>query len=337
MPTPIAADELALVASIPVEVSGERTVVEPGVDADLWLVNDDDQTFAVVRPDPGLPAAAADPRRRPPECRGSHARGHHRLAAAVDGQLTAQQFVDCAVHVLQHETADSVVEPLLNRLVEVADQWAPLAARDGLLSRVADLSVSLASDPDRRLAALRGLAYSATTTAQLDLLAAEATDADLRWRRLTRLAELDRLDDADVEDLLGQDPNPDAWISALQARTARPTAEAKAEAWQVLVEDRKIPPGSIRRIGRSFWRPGQDELVTPYAERLLGTLGAIGDSGMVWALSMSHAFYPTVGGDDSYLDRFDDAAGADDVAPVVRQTVRELNDRRRRREAVRDA
>ena len=113
------------------------------------------------------------------------------------------------MHVLQHETADSVVEPLLNRLVEVADQWAPLAARDGLLSQVADLCVSLAGDPDRRVAALRGLAYSATTPAQLDVLAAEATDADLRWRRLTRLAELDLLDDADVEDLLAQDPNPD--------------------------------------------------------------------------------------------------------------------------------
>ena len=176
------------------------------------------------------------------------------------------------MHVLRHETADSVVEPLLNRLVEVADQWAPLAARDGMLSQVADLCVSLAADPDRRMAALRGLAYSATTPAQLDVLAAEATDADLRWRRLTRLAELDRLDETDVDDLLAEDPNPDAWMSALQARTARPAAEAKAEAWQVLVEDRKIPPGSIRRIGRSFWRPGHEDLVTPYAERFLETL-----------------------------------------------------------------
>jgi aminopeptidase N len=206
-----------------------------------------------------------------------------------------------------------------------------------MLSQVADLCVSLAADPDRRMAALRGLAYSATTPAQLDVLAAEATDADLRWRRLTRLAELDRLDETDVDDLLAEDPNPDAWISALQARTARPAAEAKAEAWQVLVEDRKIPPGSIRRIGRAFWRPGHEELVTPYAERLLGTLATIGDSGMVWALSMTYSFYPTVGGDDSYLDRFDEAAGRDDVAPVVRQTVRDLNDRRRRREAVRDS
>jgi aminopeptidase N len=330
-------DELALVASIPVEVGGERTVVEPGVEADLWLVNDDDQTFAVVRPDPGSLRLLLTRGGHLPTAVGRTLAVTTAWRLLYDGELTAQQFVDCAVHVGQHETADSVVEPLLNRLVEVADQWAPLAARDGMLSQVADLCVSLAADPDRRMAALRGLAYSATTPAQLDVLAAEATDADLRWRRLTRLAELDRLDETDVDDLLAEDPNPDAWMSALQARTARPAAEAKAEAWQVLVEDRKIPPGSIRRIGRSFWRPGHEELVTPYAERLLGTLATIGDSGMVWALSMTYSFYPTVGGDDSYLDRFDEAAGRDDVAPVVRQTVRDLNDRRRRREAVRDS
>jgi aminopeptidase N len=217
----------------------------------------------------------------------------------------------------------------------VADLWAPLSAREGLLSQVADLCVSLADDPDRRVAALRGLANSAVTPAHLDLLAAEATDADLRWRRLIRLAELDRLDDSEAAALLAEDPNPDAWMSALQARTARPSAEAKAEAWQMVVEDRKIPPGVIRRLGRAFWRPGQENLVTPYADRFLESLGAIGDSGMVWALSLTFSFYPTVGGDEGFLDRLDLAAGDVGVSPVVRQTVRDLNDRRRRWDAAR--
>ena len=84
-----------------------------------------------------------------------------------DGELTAEQFVDCGVGVLTRETADSVIEPLLGRLVDAADHWAPPAARDRLLSRVGDLCLSLADDPGRRLAALRGLAQSATTPAQL--------------------------------------------------------------------------------------------------------------------------------------------------------------------------
>ena len=53
-------------------------------------------------------------------------------------------------------------------------------------------------------------------------------------------------------------------------------------------------------------------------------------------MSLSFAFYPAVGGEDRFLDRLDVAAGGDGVSPVVRQTVRDLNDRRRRRDAVRD-
>jgi aminopeptidase N len=243
--------------------------------------------------------------------------------------------VGCGVHVLERETADSVVEPLLSRLVEAADHWAPTSARDGLLSQVADLCVHLADDPDRRVAAVRGLADSATDEAQLEALAALANDSDLRWRRLTRLAELDRLEESEVDALLAEDPNPDAWISAVRARAARPTADAKAETWQTVVEERKVPPGVIRRVGRSFWRPGQEALVTPYAERYLRSLATFGDAGMMWALSMSRSFYPAVGGEADFVDRLGAATDGDDVSQTVRNRVRELNDQRRRREAAR--
>ena len=69
-----------------------------------------------------------------------------------DGELTARQFVDCGVGVLTHETADSVIEPLLGRLVDAADHWSPAAARDQLLSKVGDLCISLADEPGRRVA-----------------------------------------------------------------------------------------------------------------------------------------------------------------------------------------
>ena len=330
-------DELTLVETLSVEVTGERTPVTPGVHADLWLVNDDDLTFASVRPDPASLRLMLTRGGHLPTAVGRTLAMTTAWGLMYDGELDAQQFVDCGTHVLRHETAESVIEPLLSRLVEAADLWAPPSARPGLMSQVADLCLDLARDPERRVAALRSLAQSATTPAQLDVLASEATDADLRWRRLVRLAELDQLEDSDVDALLAEDPNPDAWMSALQARTARPTEEAKAQAWKAMVEDRRVPPGFIRRLGRAFWRPGQEDLVTPYAERFLESLGPIGDAGMVWALSMTNAFHPTVGGGEGFLDRFDEAAGATGVSPVVRHGVRDLNDRRRRREAVRDA
>ena len=328
--------ELALVETLSVEVSGERTRIEPRPEADLWLVNDEDLTFAVARPDPASLDLLLSRGGDLPTALGRTLALTTAWSLLYDGELTAQQFVDCGVHVLRRETAGSVVEPLLGRLVQAADRWAPLTLRDRLLSDVADLCVSLADDPDHRVAALRVLARSATTPAQFEVLDAQATEADLRWRRLTRLAELDQLDESDVEGLLAEDPNPDAWMSALQARTARPTPEAKAEAWQAVMEDRKIPPGFIGPVGRSFWRPDQGDLVTPYAERFLESLPRIGDAGMIWAMSLSFAFYPNAGGEDGFLQRLEAAAHGDGVSPVVRQSVRDLNDRRRRQDAAQD-
>ena len=126
-------------------------------------------------------------------------------------------------------------------------------------------------------------------------------------------------------------------MNALQARTARPDDEAKAQAWQTVMVDRKIPPGMIGRVGRAFWRPDQEELVTPYAEQFLQSLVRIGDAGMLWALSLSYSFFPSAGGEPGYLDRLEVAAASDDVSPVVRQTVRDANDRRRRRDTSRAA
>ncbi|MBO0844700.1 MAG: aminopeptidase N, partial [Nocardioides sp.] len=328
-------DGLTLVESLPLEVTGERTPFEPGGAADLWLVNDDDLTFAGVRPDPASLELLLTRGGDLPTAVGRTLALTTAWRLLYDGELTAQQLVDCGVHVLQRETADSVVEPQLNRLVEAADHWAPASARGGLLSQVADLCLELAANPDRRMAALRGLADSAITPAQLEALAAQATDIDLRWRRLTRLAELDQLEESDVEALLAEDPNPDAWMSAVRARAARPTAEAKAETWQTTVEQRRLPPSIIRRVGRSFWRPGQEGLVTPYAERFLASLERFGDAGMLWALGMSRSFYPAVGGGADFVDRLCAAAGADGVSPTVRNRVLELSDQRRRREAAR--
>jgi aminopeptidase N len=326
---------LTLVETLSVEVSGERTDVDGGTDADLLLVNDEDLTFATVRTDPDSLELLLARGGELPTAVGRTLALTTAWGLLYDGELTAEQFVDGGVGVLAREMADSVIEPLLGRLVDAADNWAPAAARDRLLSRVADLCLTLADDPGRRVAALRGLAQSATTPEQLEALAAHATDPDLRWRRLIRLAELDRLDESEVESLLAEDPDPEAWVSALRARTARPTAEAKSAAWQAAMVDRTIPQDFLGRVGRSFWRPGQEALLTSYAEQFLESLPGFGDAGMLRALMLSRGFYPVVGGEDDFIDRLDVAAGHESVSPIVRQNVRELNDRRRRREAAR--
>jgi aminopeptidase N len=328
-------DDLAPVERLSAEVTGVRTDIETAVDADLWLLNDEDLTFAAIRPDPASLELMLSRGGGLPTVIGRTLVVTTAWRLLYDGELTARRFVDCGVDVLRRETAGSVIEPLLDRLVEAADEWTPASMREPLLSQVADLCIALAADPDRRVAAVRGLAHSATTTAQLDALAGAATEADLRWRRLARLAELDRLDDSEVDSLLAADPNPDAWQSALAARAARPTEDAKAQAWKIVMEDRTAPPDAVFRVGRSFWRPGQEQLVTPYAERFAEVLPTLGSSGKMVARLLSSAFFPTVGGHEGLLDRIEIAAAGDDVAPIIRKRMRERSDQRRRREAAR--
>ena len=239
-----------------VELAGERTRIDGGFDADLLLVNDEDLTFATVRPDAASLELMLSRGGELPTAVGRTLALTTAWRLLYDGELTARHFVDCGVGVLTHETADSVIEPLLGRLVEAADHWAPTPARNELLSQVADLCSSLADNPDRRVAALRALARSATTPEQLEVLAAHANDPDLRWRRLVRLAELGQLDESDVDQLLAEDPNPDSWMSAARARAAVPSEEAKAQAWRDVVVDRKIPPDVVDTGRPGLLAPG---------------------------------------------------------------------------------
>ena len=124
-------DTFTLVESLSVEVSGERTRIEPGVEADLWLVNDDDLTFAVVRPDPASLRLLLSRGGHLPTAVGRTLALTTAWRLLYDGELTAQQVVDCGVHVLRHETADSVIEPLVLRLVEVADRLGAALSAGG--------------------------------------------------------------------------------------------------------------------------------------------------------------------------------------------------------------
>lgn len=246
----------------------------------------------------------------------------------VWSDLTAADFVRCVTSVLPDENVESVVEPYLSLAVEAADFWSPDSLRDGLLEQVADVCLELAADPARRQVALRALAQTAVTADQVSQMR-ELTgdDVDLRWRALTHLAEVDSVDPAEVEQLLDEDPDPDSWVRALCVDSARPDPEKKDATWKAIVEDHKVPMGSLGQVRRAFWRRSQGELLAPYADRYLDILPNLHLAGMIPALSMSSALYPRAGVGAAFAERAVMAAGADGVSPVVAKTVVELTDR----------
>ncbi|MFG1656764.1 ERAP1-like C-terminal domain-containing protein [Micromonospora chersina] len=178
--------------------------------------------------------------------------------------------------------------------------------------------------------ALRTLARTATTPQQLSQLAKRATTPDLRWRRLSRLAELGQVDLAEVDALEREDTNPDAWIKAVLVRAAQPTPEAKRAAWEALVEQRRVPAGMMREAGRAFWRPSAGDVLRPFADAYIAAVPSMHEGGMLWALVLSSGMFPAVGVDGSVADRLEETADRAGVSALVSKSVRERVDELRR-------
>ena len=327
----LASDALVRGSLVSLETTGTDTPVTDIGNAELLLLNDEDLAFASVRPDPASLSLMLSSAHQLPT---AVARGVAVTTAwdmLVRGELPTEDFVRCVNEVLPHETADSVVEPYLSLSVQAAEDWSPDASRDDLLSRVADTCLALADDPARRQIALRALARTAVTAEHVERLhELAADDVDLRWRILIRLAEIGTVDQSDIDRLTSEDPDPDSWVRALSVDAARPDAGLKEATWKAIIEDHKVPMGSLGEVRRAFWRRSQGELLSSYAERYLEVLPELHKAGMIPALSVSNAMYPRAGVGEDFAARAVEAAMADGVSPIVRQTVIENTDQLRR-------
>ncbi|MFN8195173.1 MAG: aminopeptidase N [Nocardioidaceae bacterium] len=311
------ADGLERVATAEVETSGDAADIELPA-ADLHLVNDDDLTFAAARTDPASLEVLL-------EGAGGIPSPLSRAVAVVTAwdmlvkhELTAAAFLTCVLGVLRTERVPGVVDPFLGLAVRAAEAWSPAAEVAGARSAVADVAALLTEVPDLRLEALQTLASTATTPEHFEVLAAAGDDPDLAWRVLVRRAELGDHDPDAVRALVERDPDPEAADRALTVRAALPDAEAKEEAWNAMFRDRSVHAGTPQgRVADAFWRPGQDELLLPFAARYLDELRALGHGGMLELGSLAGAMQPRTA-DDAYLARARDLADSPDTWPMIR-------------------
>jgi aminopeptidase N len=321
-------DSLVRRQLVSLETDGDRTDVPDVSNAALLLVNDEDLTFASVRPDSASLATMLDSAAKLPAAVSRAVAVTTAWDMLVWSDLSAPEFLRCVDPVLRDETVESVVEPYLSLAVEAADSWSSDARRDELLEQVADVCLALADDPARRQAAVRALAQTAATPDQVARLRElVGDDVDLRWRAYVRLAEIGSVDQAEVERLVDEDPDPDSWVRALCVNAATPDPDQKDATWKAIVEEHRVPMGSLGQVRRAFWRRSQGEILAPYADRYLAALPTLHLKGMIPALSMSSALYPRAGVGAEFAERAVAAANAEGVSPVVSKTVIELTDR----------
>jgi aminopeptidase N len=314
---------------VEIEVQGRRTPVELPPGADIYLINDDDLTFATTRPDArsraallatgaGLPTAIS---------RGVGVATVWDLL--VNGEATAAEAARFLTAVIAVETSDSVIEPYLALAADVAELWAPDAQRPELTAAVASTCRELAQEANHRQVALRAFARTAGDLDEVAWLQEVADDdVDLQWRALVRKAQLGSDTAAERKLLLDRDPDPDAWVRELTVRAAAPDADEKAAAWQELVVDRAVPVGSVSQVTRAFWRPDQRALLTPYADRYLELVPDLHRGGMTPAMVYTARLFPLVAADQTFVEQAQAAAAH--AAPVVRTTLLERADLLRR-------
>jgi aminopeptidase N len=174
-----------------------------------------------------------------------------------------------------------------------------------------------------RIAFTRGLARSSRDADELcRWLPDDRTDHDvaldpqLRWQVVRRLALLGELDADAIEEERRHDGTAAGDLGAAAAWAARPTAEAKAEAWAALGTD-DVSNRRFTALAAGLWPAEQAELAAPYLPEYLAAGPMWAARGPAFSLVVGQAF-PAFHLDSVQLDLLRNAV-ADEVPTVLRR------------------
>ncbi|HYN76044.1 MAG TPA: ERAP1-like C-terminal domain-containing protein, partial [Candidatus Limnocylindria bacterium] len=248
-----------------------------------------------------------------------------------DAEMAPSAFVELVANGIGTEDNIVTLQITLRQAQSVIDLYARPEHRDAIRTRMAsslrELVHQAAAGSDHQLALLRAFAGVSTEDADLALLGrlldgtevleGLTVDADLRWHLLHRLVVRGKRADEAIEAELAQDATSGGQRHAAAARAARPTAEAKAEAWSKLVDHDELPNALQTATIAGFVEPDQRDLLQPYVERYFTSIGQVWDTRTSeMATNIVMGLYPAIFVDQSVVDRTN-AYLADEQPPAV--------------------
>ncbi|MFJ3963745.1 aminopeptidase N [Streptomyces sp. NPDC090036] len=203
-----------------------------------------------------------------------------------DGELATRDYLALVLSGIGKESDIGVVQSLHRQVKLAIDLYADPAWREqGLAAWTeATLEQLRGAEPagDHQLAWARAFAATARTEGQLTYLsalldgAAEieglAVDTELRWTFLERLVATGVAGEPAIAAELLRDATAAGERHAATARAARPTAEAKAEAWASVVESGDLPNAVQEAVIGGFVQTDQRELLAPYTEKFFSAV-----------------------------------------------------------------
>jgi aminopeptidase N len=199
------------------------------------------------------------------------------------------------------------------------------------------LLLAAAPGSDHQLAWAQLLSWTATSPAQLDLIAALldgsqrlpglVVGAELRWALLQRLAVAGRAGDAAIDAELARDNTDAGHRSAAACRAAIGDAVHKEAAWQLLAESADIPADLLRSVSFAFHQPEQADLLAPYAMRYFDVLPEL------WSASGGHlrvargaALFPVTAASAELVGEIDTFLGVGEREPGLARVLIERRD-----------
>lgn len=326
---------------VELDVDGELTAVDELVGRArpaVILLNDDDLSYAKVRLDPESLAFVTE---HIGDFEASLPRALSWASAwdmTRDAELPTREYLSLVLSGIAKESDIGVVQSLHRQVKLALDLYSAPSGREEALARWTEATLShlRSAEPgsDHQLAWARAFAATARTEEQLTLLEelvsgkqsvpGLAVDTELRWAFVHRLAATGRLDDARITAELDRDKTAAGERHAAAARAARPTPEAKAEAWASVVESDKLPNAIQESVIGGFVQTDQRELLAPYTEKFFAAVKDAWDSrSHEMAQQIAVGLYPSLQVSRSTLDATDAWLASASPSAALRRLITE--------------
>jgi len=284
------------------ELAGERV-------PDLLLLNDDDLTFAKVRLDERSFATLVARLARLSDPLARTLCWSAAWDMTRDAEIASRSYLDLVLGNITGESEIGVVQSLLAQASTSINLYGDPSNRVPALDRLATAALDAAKDApagsDHQLVWARCFIAAAQSDAHRTMVRGLldgtegidglAVDTDLRWLIVRSLAAAGLADVGVIEDELARDPSDKGRREAAAARSLRPTAEAKEEAWEAIVTDDSLPYSVMRAMMAGFSHPAQTDVLGPYRSRYFDVVGSFwSERATEIAIGFTSGLYPRV-------------------------------------------
>jgi aminopeptidase N len=275
----------------------------------LTLMNDEDLTYSKIRLDHRSMATLRD---RLSALDDPLARALCWASAwdmVRDAELSTRSYLEMVLRHGPEETDIGTLQRLLGQARAAIEVFGDPAHRVARLARMAAVAwdelevdepggerqlawirawASVAGSAEDR-AAMHGLLDGSVRVPKLDV------DTDVRWHLVAALAAQDPDAEPYIAAELERDPTSQGRDHAAAARAARPSEQAKEDAWAAILQSPPLPTPTVTEIINGFQRHGQRDLLEPYAARYFEALPSLWDQGDVQtALAFTRGAFPHV-------------------------------------------